>query len=83
MPIKVKTKSEKSAKSLPILTNDYQPLPTITIPSITPPKIRTPNIIIRALKIMLMDIRMLIHPKQTKEELEKYSQFADLVYGRK
>lgn len=77
MVIRVKSKTvlvkQVSAQS----TN---PLP---IPTITGAKISTPNIIIRAAKIMLMDIRMLIHPKQTKEELEKYSQFSNLVYRRK
>ena len=81
MAIKIKVKTETG--TVEIKPTSYQPPSTIKIPTITPPKIRTPNIIIRAVKIMLMDIRMLLHPKQTKEELEKYSQFADLVYRRK
>jgi len=55
----------------------------LRIPAITGAQKPTQNIIMRAIKIMLMDIRMLLHPKQTREELEKYSQFADFVYGRK
>jgi hypothetical protein len=81
MAIKVRTKTE-----IPIEEKRqtlYQSTSPLRIPAITGATPRTQNIIIRATKIMLMDIRMLLHPKQTKEELEKYSQFADLVYGRK
>lgn len=79
MAIKVRTKKEVAASSKPV-----QPAqPTRPIHRITGSPKKTPNIIIRTVKIMLMDIRMLIHPKQTKEELEKYSQFSDLVYGRR
>lgn len=78
MVIKIKTKSDPIKPPSPT-----QSPPTLRIPTITGAPTHTPNIIIRAIKIMLMDIRMLIHPKQTKEELENYSQFANLVYGRK
>jgi len=78
MVIKIKNKSEPEKQPV---SPSYQP--AIRIPIIIPPKPRTQNIIIRAVKIMLIDIRMVIHPKQTAEELEKYSQFADLGYGRK
>lgn len=81
MAIKIKVKTD--AGMVDVKPSSYQPTSAIKIPTITPPKTRTQNIIIRTIKIMLMDIRMLIHPKQTKEELEKYSQFADLGYGRK
>ena len=77
MAIKVKSKSEPVKQ----LASAQSPNP-LRIPAITGARPHTPNIIIRAIKIMLMDIRMLIHPKQTAEELEKYSQFADLVYRR-
>lgn len=73
MAVRIKSKSREVESSKP----------TLHIPRITGSPPRPPNIIIRAVKIMLMDIRMLVHPKQTKEELEKYSQFSDLVYGRK
>ena len=79
MAVKIKVKTD--TRTVDIKQNISTP--AIKIPVIVPPKTRTPNIIIRAIKIMLMDIRMLIHPKQTREELEKYSQFADLVYRRK
>ena len=78
MAIKVKTKGDTPTTP----SNSNQIPPSLKIPLLYPPKTHTPNIIIRAAKIMLMDIRMLVHPKQTKEELEKYSQFADLVYRR-
>jgi hypothetical protein len=78
MAIKIKVKNE-----IVTISPSVQRSSTFCVPTITPPKIHTPNIIIRAIKIMLMDIRMLVLPKQTKEELEKYSQFADLVYRRK
>jgi hypothetical protein len=57
--------------------------PFAKVPAITGARISTPNIIIRAIRIMLMDIRMLLWPKQTAEELEKYSQFADMANGRR
>jgi hypothetical protein len=79
MAIKIKTKSDV-ASTAPTTSQYVNPL---KVPVISAPQARTPNIIIRALKIMLMDIRMLVHPKQTKEELENYSQFADLAYRRK
>ena len=79
MAIKIKVKTDTGTLDI---KQNISP-PTLRVPTIIPPKTRTPNIIIRAVKIMLMDIRMLLHPKQTKEELEKYSQFADLVYRRK
>lgn len=78
MAIKVITKTEP-VKPTP---SPQSPSP-LRIPAITGVPVRTPNIIIRAIKIMLMDIRMLIQPKQTKEELEKYSQFSDLIYRRR
>ena len=80
MAVKVKAKNNVEPAAQPTTSQIINPL---KIPVIAPPKIRTQNIIIRAIKIMLMDIRMLLHPKQTTEELEKYSQFADLVYRRK
>jgi hypothetical protein len=57
--------------------------PRLQIPAITGTRPRSDNIIIKAAKIMLMDIRMLLRPKQTAEELEKYSQFADLARGKR
>jgi hypothetical protein len=78
MVVKVKPKTE--TKSEPASSSaSSNPL---AIPTITPPPTRTPNIIIRALKIMLMDIRMRIHPK-SKEDLEAYSRFSELAYRRK
>ena len=79
MAIKVRTKKEVATATVP----PVQQKPSLRIPRITGSPKKAPNIIIRAVKIMLMDIKMLLHPKQTKEELEKYSQFSDLVYGRK
>jgi hypothetical protein len=77
--IKVKAKIE-IPKDAPVTSASPNPL---KIPVITGASSRTPNIIIRAAKIMFMDIRMLLKSKQTKQELETYSQFADLVYRRK
>lgn len=57
--------------------------PFAKVPAITGSPIRTPNIIIRAVKIMLMDIRMLLQPKQTAQELENYSRFAELARGKR
>lgn len=76
MAIRVKPKN-----SPPVGIVSYSPF--AKVPAITGAPIRTPNIIIRAVKIMLMDIRMLLWPKQTAQELEKYSQFADLANGRR
>lgn len=79
MAIKVVTKDKKELeKMLSPSHNDLKPIPHISgsAPART-------NIIIRAIRIMLMDIRMRLYPKQTKEDLEKYSQFSDLVYGRR
>lgn len=77
MAIKIKTKEAKA----PVSTSSHYINP-LKIPVITAPKPYTPNIIIRAVKIMLMDIRMLIHPK-TQKDLEVYSEFSNLAYGRK
>ena len=79
MAVKVKAKNNVEPEAQPTTSQIINPL---KIPVIIPPKTPTPNIIIRAIKIMLMDIRMRIHP-QTKEELEAYSRFSDLVYGRR
>ena len=81
MAIKVKTKNEiqKVDAQLQPSYNSANPL---RIPAITGPKKHTPNIIIRAVKIMLMDIRMKLYPKQTSEELENYSHFAELATRR-
>jgi len=76
MAVKVRKKTDEKIPS-------GQTQPSLKIPVITPPNVSTPNIIIRAVKIMLMDIRLLLSPKQTREDLEKYSQFADYAYGRK
>lgn len=75
MAIKVKTKLEQIAIQ-------EAPINPLRIPAITGAIPYTQNIIIRAAKIMLMDIRMMIHPKQTREDMEKYSQFSDLVYRK-
>ena len=77
MAIKVKTKSQEKTQSAPPTEK------TLKIPAITGSASPTPNIIIRAAKIMLMDIRRLLHPKQTAEELEAYTQFSNFAYGRK
>jgi hypothetical protein len=81
MAIKVRTKSEVPIEEK--RQTSYQPTNPLRIPAITGATPRTQDIIIRATKIMLMDIRMLLHPKQTKDELETYSQFANMAYGRK
>ena len=74
MSVKVKTKKEANG-NIPVANQ------SLKIPRITGAPSRSPNIIIRAVKIMLMDIRIRLRPKQTKEEMEKYSQFSDLAYG--
>lgn len=79
MAVKVVTKDKKpDAKPTSPSHNDLKPIPRISgsVPART-------NIIIRAIRIMLMDIRMRLYPKQTREDMEKYSQFSDLVYGRR
>lgn len=77
MAVKVKSKSE------PVKTNtSNQYVNPLKIPAITAPSPKAPNIIIRAIKIMLMDIRMRINPR-TKEELETYTEFSNLAYGRR
>jgi len=76
MAIKVRMKTEKPPEP-------SQPTPSLKIPRINGSPPPTPNIIIRAVKIMLMDIRLLLSPKQTREDLEKYSQFSDYARGRK
>jgi hypothetical protein len=40
------------------------------------------NVIIRAIRIMIVDIRMVLHRKETEEQIEAYRQFCQLV-GRK
>lgn len=80
MAIKVKLKSTPESDKPAPSSRSSNPL---KIPAIIGVSQRTPNIIIRAVKIMLMDIRMILHPKQTAEELEQYYQFSNLVYGRK
>lgn len=76
MAIRVKPKN-----SLPVGIISSSPF--AKVPAITGSPTRTPNIIIRAVKIMLMDIRMLLQPKQTAEELENYSRFAELARGKR
>jgi NCAIR mutase (PurE)-related protein len=71
MTVKVKIPNQKPAVAKSI------------IPPIVGAKPKTENIIVKALKIMLTDVRMIIHPKETKEELEAYREFSNLAYGRK
>jgi hypothetical protein len=83
MAIKVKLKSTseiEKQKPSPVSSSSTNPL---KVPAIAGSPPRTPNVIISAVKIMLMDIRMILRPRQTAEELAAYSQFSNLVYGRK
>ena len=57
-------------------------VPALKVPAIKAPVLRTPNIIIRAIRIMLMDIKIRFSRK-TREDLEKYAEFSDFAYGRK
>lgn len=75
MAVRVKTKGDT--------VQPQQAPSSLKVPAIAPPSTPTPNIIIRAVKIMLMDIRVKLYPKQTADELAKYSQFADYAHGRK
>ena len=84
MVIKVKPKPQIESTVIGVFPKPFvSSSPFRKIPAITGSSPSTPNIIIRAIRIMLMDIRMLLRPKQTAEELEKYSQFADLAHGRR
>jgi hypothetical protein len=83
MTIKVITKTTLKKESVLTTPQNAQNTNPLKVPVITGSPKRTPNIIIRAVKIMLMDIRMALRPRQTAEELERYSQFSNLVYGRK
>lgn len=76
MAIKVRMKNTEPEKAI-------SSTPSLKIPRITGAPPRTPNIIIRAVKIMLMDIRKHLYPKQTAEDFSKYSQFSDYAYGRR
>jgi hypothetical protein len=73
MTVKVKIPNKK----------EYTPASKPTIPPILGAKPKTESIIVKAFKIMLTDVRMIIHPKETKEELEAYREFSNLAYGRK
>jgi len=79
--VKLKTTPEIEKPKMSLAPSSSAILPKV--PAITISSPRTPNIIIRAVKIMLMDIRMIYRPRQTAEELEAYSQFSNLAYGRK
>ena len=55
-------------------------------PIITPIRgapIKRESIFIRAARIMIMDIRMLLHRKETEEQMELYRQFSHLARWRK
>jgi hypothetical protein len=71
MTVKVNIKNRAPKKEKPLI----QPIKG-AIP-------KKESIIIRALKIMILDIRMKLHPTKTKEQLETYSNFSQLAYGRK
>jgi hypothetical protein len=72
MTVKVKIPNQKPA-----------PTGKPKIPPICGAKPKQENIILKAFKIMITDVRMIIHPKQTKEEIEAYREFSNLAYGRK
>lgn len=44
---------------------------------------RRENLIIRALRIMIVDVRMVLHRKETEEQMETYRQFSQLATRRK
>ena len=75
MAVKVVIKGKEEKKT--------QEKSRFTIPKISGAIPRKETYIIKALKIMVMDIRMRLHPKETKERLEAYSRFSDLAYGRR
>ena len=72
MPVKVVIKGQKKED------------PPGTIPVITPPQLkkRQDNIILRTVKVMLMDIRMRLNP-ELKAEYQDYARFAELARGKK
>lgn len=72
MPVKVIIKGQK----------EKEPQPG-KIPVIVPPRLKKKqdNIIIRTLKVMLMDIRMRLNP-QLRKDFGVYSSFCELARGK-
>lgn len=72
MPVKVIVKGQKEKEQKP------------GIPAIVPPRLKKKqdNIIIRVLKVMLMDIRMRWNP-QLREDWQDYSRFCELARGKR
>jgi hypothetical protein len=71
MPVKVVIKGQKEKESKP------------GIPAIVPPRLKKKrdNLIIRVVKVMLMDIRMRLDPKLRKDYGD-YSRFCELARGK-
>jgi len=71
MPVKVIIKGQKEKEPKP------------AIPAIVPVRLKKKqdNIIIRTLKVMLMDIRMRLNP-QLRKDFGEYSRFCELARGK-
>lgn len=76
MAVKVITrKNDEPQKESRIVT--LKPVPQISAPQQT-----TENIIIRIIKVMLMDVRLLLD-KQYRNEYNDYASFCDLARGKR
>jgi hypothetical protein len=77
MAVKVITKKKEVAEEK--LNSSVSLLPKV--PRISSPPQRTENIIIRIIKVMFMDVRLLID-KKYRDDYTDYTNFCDLARGK-